>query len=355
MSAPSNRTCPPVGSISRISKRPERRFAAARIRRPGPASRRAQDREATRRRPRATARCGERRSRRCAPGNAWPARSPRPARVMPRSRAARMQAAAWPGASAASGGRAARQASAAKPQRGAKRQPGGRRAGSGSDAGDRHQPRACPAPASARIPAGRACRDAPGWSNSTATGASLDDAAGVHHQHAVGGFRDHAHVVGDDDDRHAELVAQVEQQVEHLRLDGDVERGGRLVGDQQARPAGERHGDHHPLAHAAGQLVRVVAEPLRRRGNADAVQHLQRAQALLARRRARSCARSVSMIWSPMVNTGLSEVIGSWKIIEMPWPRMRSSRASDIVVSTCAVEAHLARRRRAPAAAAAGP
>ena len=78
-------------------------------------------------------------------------------------------------------------------------------------------------------------------------GGALDDAAGIHHQHAVGGLGDDAHVVRDDDDRHAELVAQVHQQVEHLRLDGHVERGRRLVGDQQLRPAGERHRDHHAL------------------------------------------------------------------------------------------------------------
>jgi hypothetical protein len=34
-------------------------------------------------------------------------------------------------------------------------------------------------------------------------------------------------------DRHAELAPQVAQQVEDLGLDGDVERGRRLVGDQQ--------------------------------------------------------------------------------------------------------------------------
>ena len=105
----------------------------------------------------------------------------------------------------------------------------------------------------------------------------LDDAAGIHHQHAVGGLGHHAHVVGDDDDRHAELVAQVHHQVEDLRLDGDVERGGGFVGDQQARAAGERDRQHHALALAAGELVRIVAHAARGRGDADLLQHLQRA------------------------------------------------------------------------------
>ena len=114
----------------------------------------------------------------------------------------------------------------------------------------------------------------------------LDDPAGIHHQHAVGGLRDHAHVVGDDDDRHAELVAQVHHQVEDLRLDRDVERGRRLVGDQQARAAGQRDRQHHPLALAAGELVRIVGHAARRRWDADLLQHLQRPRVQRALRQA---------------------------------------------------------------------
>ena len=72
------------------------------------------------------------------------------------------------------------------------------------------------------------------------------------------------------------LRLQVEDQVEDLRLDGDVERGGRLVGDQHFRIAGERHGDHGALAHAAGQLVRIFLGALLRLGDARQPQHLDR-------------------------------------------------------------------------------
>ena len=58
---------------------------------------------------------------------------------------------------------------------------------------------------------------------------------------------------------------QIAQQRQDLRLDGDVERGRRLVGDQQVGLVGERHGDHHALALAAGELVRIGAEALARR------------------------------------------------------------------------------------------
>ena len=102
------------------------------------------------------------------------------------------------------------------------------------------------------------------------------DLAGVHHHDALRGLRHHAHLVGDQHHRHAEARLHVEQQVEDLRLDGDVERRGRLVGDQQLRPAGQRHGDHHALAHAAGELVRVVVHAPFRVGNLHQPQHVHR-------------------------------------------------------------------------------
>src|SRR6185312_14876982 len=58
-------------------------------------------------------------------------------------------------------------------------------------------------------------------------------------------------------------------QRDDLRLHRDVERGGRLVGDDQRRIGGERERDDDALAHAAGELVRIGGEPLPRRRNAD--------------------------------------------------------------------------------------
>ena len=71
-------------------------------------------------------------------------------------------------------------------------------------------------------------------------------------------------------------LPQALDQVEDLRLDGHVERGRRLVGDQQLGVAGERHGDHHALAHAARELVRVVVERARRGRDADQLEQLDR-------------------------------------------------------------------------------
>jgi len=51
----------------------------------------------------------------------------------------------------------------------------------------------------------------------------------------------------------------------------------RLVRDQHVRLVGERHGNHHALALAAGKLVRIGAEPCFGIGNADLVQKIEHA------------------------------------------------------------------------------
>ena len=64
-----------------------------------------------------------------------------------------------------------------------------------------------------------------------------------------------------------------------LRLHGDVEGRRRLVGDQHVRIVGERHGDHHALALAAGELVRIGVDAPRGVGDAHQFQELDGALA----------------------------------------------------------------------------
>ncbi len=90
----------------------------------------------------------------------------------------------------------------------------------------------------------------------------LHQPAGIHHRHTIGHLGDHPDVVGDDDDGEVELVAEIAEQVEELRLDDHVQGGGRLVGDHQPGPESQSQGDHHPLSHPPGELVRVVVEAL---------------------------------------------------------------------------------------------
>src|SRR5205085_11631907 len=59
----------------------------------------------------------------------------------------------------------------------------------------------------------------------------------------------------------------------------DVERRGGLVGDQEARLRRERERDHDALAHAAGELVRIVVVARRRARNADLAEQSQGALA----------------------------------------------------------------------------
>ncbi len=88
--------------------------------------------------------------------------------------------------------------------------------------------------------------------------------AGVHDHHAVGEVCDHAQVVRDQDDRGAEPLSNFAQEVEDPGLNGHVERRRGLVGDQDLRVARKRNRDHHPLAHPAGELVRVLLDPAAR-------------------------------------------------------------------------------------------
>jgi hypothetical protein len=57
-------------------------------------------------------------------------------------------------------------------------------------------------------------------------------------------------------------------------LNRNVEGRGRLVSDQQDRRAGQSHGDHHTLAHATRELVRVLVDTLLGRGDPYALEHI---------------------------------------------------------------------------------
>ena len=94
----------------------------------------------------------------------------------------------------------------------------------------------------------------------------------AHDGDVVGHISDDGHVMGDEEDRHALVPGQGAQQVEDPRLDGDVERGGGLVGDDEIGVVGDRDGDDCPLAHAAGELVGVGLGTHLRVGDAHQVE-----------------------------------------------------------------------------------
>lgn len=71
-------------------------------------------------------------------------------------------------------------------------------------------------------------------------GADFDQRARIHHRDVVAGLGDDAEVVGDHDHCGLKTVAQLADHADDLRLNGYVERGRRLVGDQKLRLAGQR-------------------------------------------------------------------------------------------------------------------
>ncbi len=62
---------------------------------------------------------------------------------------------------------------------------------------------------------------------------SLNDPAGVHDRDPVSHLRDHPEVMGDQQDAHAVLLLEIPQQGEYLGLNRHVERGRRLVRDEE--------------------------------------------------------------------------------------------------------------------------
>ena len=82
--------------------------------------------------------------------------------------------------------------------------------------------------------------------------------------------------MGDEEARGPVLPAQAIDQPKHLRLDGDVEGGGGLVGDQETRARGHGEGDEHALALPARKLVRPGARDAVWIGQRDAGEPLAR-------------------------------------------------------------------------------
>lgn len=75
----------------------------------------------------------------------------------------------------------------------------------------------------------------------------FDNPPCVHYNHIVRHFRDNAEVVRDEQNRTVDSLFQVVEQFKNLRLYGNVQRGGRFVGNNQTGFAGKRHGYHDAL------------------------------------------------------------------------------------------------------------
>ena len=164
--------------------------------------------------------------------------------------------------------------------------------------------------------------------NSVVGRRGLDDAPGVHDQHAVGHARDDAQVVGDEHDARARLA---------LQLAGSAP-GSAPGWSRRARSSARRRSARPARTAAPSRSSRAGA--CRRRARADTRRSGARprrcrlGQHLAARACAPPCgpslrcSSSTSVSWRPTVRYGLSAVSGSWKIIEMRLPRSARSSPS---------------------------
>mgnify|MGYP003693698733 CR=1 FL=1 len=179
----------------------------------------------------------------------------------------------------------------------------------------------------------------------------LDQAAALHHADPVREAAHQVEVVGDEEQRHAHLGLQRVEQGQDLRLDGHVEGGGRLVGDQRAW-AGRRAPSRSSPAAAgrprAGAARRRPAAPAR--GCRCLREQLDRPRARRAAAAGSSAGSSTSPICAPTVCSGFSAVIGSWKIIAISPPRTAAHLALGRPQQVAAGEADraAASRRRRP-------
>src|ERR1700674_87839 len=181
---------------------------------------------------------------------------------------------------------------------------------------------------------------------------AFDDPAAVHDQQAVAKRRDQVEVMADEDQSHATLGDQVIEDRQHLHLHGDVERRGRLVGDQQIGFGNQHHRDHDALAHASGELVRIgVVDPLRV-ADVHRAQHRERLPASLGARDAAMDAVSLG----DLIADAHDRVEGKSSILQDQRDPPAAQLADRAVVGRQQIGAlelktlggHLARRRHEP-------
>src|SRR6516164_2316897 len=80
--------------------------------------------------------------------------------------------------------------------------------------------------------------------------------------------------MGNKQHSHACPRSQLVEQIQDVRLHGDIECSGGLVSDEYLRFTGDAHGDHDALAHAAAEFMGVTTRYFARLENSDRSQEL---------------------------------------------------------------------------------
>ena len=97
--------------------------------------------------------------------------------------------------------------------------------------------------------------------------AGFDDAPQIHDADAVADVADDVQIVRDEQIRKPQLILKAHQQIQHLRLNGNIQRGNRLIRNDETRARDQGAGDGDALTLTAGELMRIAVELLGR--NAD--------------------------------------------------------------------------------------
>ena len=84
------------------------------------------------------------------------------------------------------------------------------------------------------------------------------DAPEVHHGDVIGDVPDYGEVVSDKEVGEAEFLLEIFEEVQNLRLDGDIERGDGFVGDDDLGVDGECTRDADTLSLATAEFVGVA-------------------------------------------------------------------------------------------------
>uniref|UniRef100_E6QKD8 Uncharacterized protein n=1 Tax=mine drainage metagenome TaxID=410659 RepID=E6QKD8_9ZZZZ len=106
--------------------------------------------------------------------------------------------------------------------------------------------------------------------------AALDHFPVAHDGDVAGHLANDGEVVAGEEHGQLALLLKRFEHVEYLGLDGNVERGGRLVGEQQLRLVDEGHGDQYALTLAARELMGIIVHAAGGVGNGYGFEGLNR-------------------------------------------------------------------------------
>jgi len=104
----------------------------------------------------------------------------------------------------------------------------------------------------------------------------FENRSAIHHCNSIGPARQDAEVVRHHDHRHIALLLFCLQEVQNLRFDCDIESGRRFIRENQCRSAAQCDGNPESLPHTAGELMRVIPDPMHRIRNSNLLHERQR-------------------------------------------------------------------------------